>query len=84
MAGVTAERREPIGISDLQTDNSGVARPPARASQAKGSVTLPVFAPDDPTNLVAVVGLGFAEQRESSEEEIATYGKDAKTVLTVA
>lgn len=84
MAGVTAGRREPIGISDLQTDNSGVARPPARASQAKGSVTLPVFAPDDPTNLVAVVGLGFAEQREFSEEEIAMDGEDAKTVLTVA
>lgn len=34
--------------------------------------------------VVAVVGLGFAEQRRFSEEEIATYGEDAKTVLTVA
>ncbi|MDX3645289.1 hypothetical protein, partial [Streptomyces sp. MB09-02B] len=77
MAGVTAERRAPIGISDLQTDTSGVARPPARASQAKGSVTLPVHAPDDPTKLVAVVGLGFAETKEFTDEEIAKYTRAA-------
>ncbi|UUU21966.1 GAF domain-containing protein [Streptomyces sp. DSM 40750] len=84
MAGVTAERRAPIGISDLQTDTSGVARPPARASQARGSVTLPVFAPDAPEKLVAVVGLGFAEHREFTDAEIAKLGADATTVLTVA
>ncbi|QYX80188.1 GAF domain-containing protein [Streptomyces akebiae] len=84
MAGVTAERREPIGISDLQTDTSGVARPPARASHAKGSLTLPVFAPDDPTRLVAVVGLGFAEPREFTDEEMTKYGEDAKSVPTTS
>ncbi|MEW2400480.1 GAF domain-containing protein [Streptomyces sp. NPDC046862] len=84
MAGVTAERKAPIGITDLQTDNSGVARPPARVSGSKGSVTLPVFAPDDPTRIVAVVGLGFPEPREFTEEEIARYKEDAATVLTAA
>ncbi|MFE7836554.1 hypothetical protein ACFU53_10995 [Streptomyces sp. NPDC057474] len=83
MAGVTAERRAPIGITDLQTDTSGVARLPARASQAKGSVTLPVFAPDDPARLLAVIGLGFAERREFTAEETAKYTEDATTVLTV-
>ncbi|MFD3502123.1 GAF domain-containing protein [Streptomyces sp. NPDC058676] len=84
MAGATAERKAPVGITDLQTDTSGVARRPACASQAKGSATLPVFAPDDPTRLLAVVGLGFAEPREFTDEEIAEYGADAATVLEAA
>ncbi|MDT0572919.1 hypothetical protein RM704_36595 [Streptomyces sp. DSM 3412] len=43
---------------------------------------MPVFAPDDPTRLVAVVGLGFAEPREFTDEELAKYGEDARTVPT--
>lgn len=82
MAGVTAERKAAVNIPDLQTDTSGVARLPARASQAKGSLTLPVFAPDDPTRLLAVVGIGFKEPREFTEEEMASYAAEASTVLT--
>ncbi|WP_416971765.1 hypothetical protein [Streptomyces sp. 4F14] len=81
MAGVTAERKEAIGLADLQTDTSGVARPPARLSGSKGSVTLPVFDPGTPGRLLAVVGLGFSEIREFTADEIERYGKDAATVL---
>ncbi|MET8976004.1 GAF domain-containing protein [Streptomyces sp. NPDC004539] len=84
MAGVTAERKEPIGLTDLQTDTSGVARPPARLSGSKGSVTLPVFDPATPGRLVAVVGLGFPQAREFTDEEIERYGKDAESVLAAA
>jgi GAF domain-containing protein len=83
MAGAAAERKAPVGITDLQTDTSGVAREEACESRAMGSLTLPVFAPDDPTRLLAVVGLGFAEPRVFTEEEIAAYGVDAATVLTI-
>lgn len=84
MAGVTAERKAPVGITDLQTDTSGVARPTARVSGSKGSVTVPVFAPDDPTRVAAVVGLAFPEPREFTEEEFARYMADAATVLLAA
>ncbi|KPI30781.1 hypothetical protein OK074_6642 [Actinobacteria bacterium OK074] len=84
LAGATAERQAAIGLTDLQTDTSGVARPAACVSDAKGSLTLPVFAPEDPARLLAVVGLGFEVPRQFTEEGMAAYGADATTVLDVA
>jgi hypothetical protein len=84
MAGTAAERREPVAISDFQADTTGVAVPGGRAAQSRGSLTLPVHTPDDDAKLVAVVGLGFTEPREFTEDELAAYAEDAATVLTVA
>jgi hypothetical protein len=82
MAGVTADRKAPIALTDLQTDTSGVARPPALASQSKGSVTLPVLTEDGQT-VLAIIGMGFADEREFSDEEIALYAAEVKTVLDI-
>ncbi|WP_217240437.1 GAF domain-containing protein [Streptomyces sp. AC555_RSS877] len=84
MAGTAAERRAPVAVSDFRTDTTGDAVRGGRAAQAKGSLTLPVFDPEDDTRLVAVVGLGFTKTREFTDEEIAEYGADAATVLTAA
>ena len=43
--------------------------------------TLPVCVPDDDTQVLAAVGPGFDEVRALSDEEIATFNKDAATVL---
>ncbi|MPY60689.1 GAF domain-containing protein [Streptomyces spongiae] len=83
MAGVAAQRRAPVAITDFRNDTSGVAVPQGRAAGAKGSLTLPVSAPDDDTRPLAVVGLGFEDVREFTGEEIETYRKDAATVLEV-
>lgn len=80
VAGVAAERREPIVMADLQTDTSGIARPLARASESKSSVTLPVSSPTDPDTLLAVVGLGFDHGREFTDAEIALFMQDAATI----
>lgn len=40
-------------------------------------------APDDDTRLLAVVGLGFEDVRQFTDEEIEVYRKDAATVLEV-
>lgn len=82
MAGTAAQRRAPVAISDFQTDTTGVAVRAGRAAGSQGSLTLPVFDPADDTRLVAVVGLGFTEQRDFTAEEIAKYAEDATTVLT--
>lgn len=82
MAGTAAQRRAPVAISDFQTDTTGVAVRGGRAAGSQGSLTLPVFEPVDDTRLVAVVGLGFTEQRDFTAEEIAKYAEDATTVLT--
>ncbi|MER6155552.1 GAF domain-containing protein [Streptomyces sp. NPDC001868] len=82
MAGTAAQRRAPVAISDFQTDTTGVAVRGGRAAGSQGSLTLPVFHPEDDTRLVAVVGLGFTEQRDFTAEEITKYAEDATTVLT--
>lgn len=43
MAGIAAERREPVEICNLQTDESGVARPAARETKVEGSIAVPMI-----------------------------------------
>lgn len=83
MAGTAAQRREPVVIPDFQSDTTGVAVAGGRPAQARGSLTVPVYAATGDTRLVAVVGLGFTEPRDFTEAEVTAYGTDAATVLTV-
>ena len=43
MAGIAAERREPVEMCNLQTDNTGVARPAARETKVEGSLAAPMM-----------------------------------------
>ena len=43
MAGIAAERREPVQVCNLQTDDSGVARPGAKMTQMEGSLAAPML-----------------------------------------
>jgi signal transduction protein with GAF and PtsI domain len=44
MAGVAAERRQPVQVCNLKTDASGVVRPGARETGMEGSVAVPMLA----------------------------------------
>ena len=43
MAGIAAERRQPVQVCNLQTDASGVARPGAKMTQMEGSLAVPML-----------------------------------------
>ena len=43
MAGIAAERMEPVEICNLQTDDSGVARPAAKETRVEGSIAVPML-----------------------------------------
>lgn len=43
MAGIAAERKEPVQVCNLQTDDSGVARPGAKMTQMEGSLAAPML-----------------------------------------
>jgi len=43
MAGIAAERREPVEMCNLQTDDSGVARPAAKETKVEGSIVVPMI-----------------------------------------
>lgn len=43
MAGISAKRREPVEMCNLQTDDSGVARPAAKETKVEGSIVVPMM-----------------------------------------
>jgi putative methionine-R-sulfoxide reductase with GAF domain len=43
MAGIAAERRQPVEMCNLQTDASGVARPAAKETKVEGSIAAPMI-----------------------------------------
>ncbi|MEZ4970496.1 MAG: GAF domain-containing protein [Flavobacteriaceae bacterium] len=43
MAGIAADRREPVEMCNLQTDDSGVARPAAKETKVEGSIAVPML-----------------------------------------
>lgn len=43
MAGIAAQRREPVEMCNLQTDESGVARPAAKETKVEGSIVVPML-----------------------------------------
>jgi L-methionine (R)-S-oxide reductase len=55
MAGVAAERKEPVQVCNLQTDTSGVVKPGARSTQMEGSVAVPMLV--ETTILRGVLGV---------------------------
>jgi L-methionine (R)-S-oxide reductase len=66
IAGLAAERREPITICNLQTDASGQARPGAKATGMEGSVAVPMLAGGE---LRGVLGIAKAAAYDWSEVE---------------
>lgn len=67
MAGLAAERGEPVQVCNLQTDASGVAKPAARDSRMEGSIAVPMF---DEEKLRGVLGVAKPEAYEFSKEEV--------------
>ena len=43
MAGIAAERREPIEMCNLQTDDRGIVRPAAKETKVEGSIAVPML-----------------------------------------
>lgn len=67
MAGLAAERREPVQICNLQTDDSGVAEDGARATGLEGTIAAPMLRPDGSLN--GVIGVGKQREYEFTADE---------------
>ncbi len=68
IAGVSALHRKPVSLCNLQADDSGVARPGARATGAHGALCVPVFLGD---KVVGTLGIGCQGDRAFTEDESA-------------
>ena len=68
MAGLAAERRQPVQVCNLQTAPSGVAKPAAKESQMEGSIAVPMLIEDA---LGGVLGIAKPVAHEFTEAETA-------------
>ncbi|MBM3774521.1 MAG: GAF domain-containing protein [Acidobacteria bacterium] len=68
MAGLAAERRQPVNVCNLQTDSSGDVRPGAKATGFAGAVAVPIL---DGERAVGALGIGQRGERVFSEAECA-------------
>lgn len=68
IAGLAAKILEPVTICNLQTDESGKARPGARATGMEGSLAVPMLADGE---LRGVLGIAKAEAYDWPAEESA-------------
>jgi signal transduction protein with GAF and PtsI domain len=66
IAGLAAERREPISLCNLQTDTSGQARPAAKTTGMEGSLAIPMLTGGE---LRGVLGIAKAEAHDWTDEE---------------
>lgn len=66
MAGICAERREPVRTCDLQHDSSGVVQPRAKETGVAGALVVPVFREGE---LAATLGVGKDGDYDYSTEE---------------
>ncbi len=78
MAGLALERGEPVQTCNLQEDRSGAVKPGAKAVNAQAAVAMPVR---NSGEIVAVVGIAFAAEREIAGEEIARLERAAGGLL---
>ena len=81
IAGLAAERREPVTICNLQTDSSGQARPGAKATGMEGSLAVPMLVGGE---LRGVLGIARAEAYDWSESETALVLAIAARLGTLA
>jgi L-methionine (R)-S-oxide reductase len=66
IAGVAAERREPVEMCNLQTDDSGIARPAARDTKVEGSIAVPLLLEGE---LYGTLGVAKTVPYDFTEEE---------------
>lgn len=69
IAGLAAERLEPISLCNLQSDNSGQARPAAKGTGMEGSLAVPAL--DSAGRLKGVLGIAMAQAHDWTDSEKA-------------
>jgi L-methionine (R)-S-oxide reductase len=66
IAGAAAQTRQPVEMCNLQTDDSGVAKPGAKQTQVQGALAVPVLAGE---RLCGTLGIGKMVPYDFTEDE---------------
>jgi signal transduction protein with GAF and PtsI domain len=68
IAGLCAERKEPVTLCNLQTDDSGAARPSAKQTGVAGAISVPIFDAQG-SRLLGTLGVGKPGEHTYTDEE---------------
>ncbi len=82
MAGIAAERREPVEMCNLQTDTSGVARPAAKETKVEGSIAVPLILDDVLYGTLGIAKPVPYEFTEDERKELMAIGAEIARVLS--
>jgi len=74
MAGLAAERKEPIQVCNLQTDDSGVAKPGAKMTQMEGSLAVPMLRDGEVRGTLGVAKPSAYDFTESETDLLMAVG----------
>lgn len=69
MAGLAAERNEPVSTCNIQTDATGDVKPGARATGVNGAIVVPIR--DSNGQVRGALGIGVHRHYEYTAEETA-------------
>ncbi len=78
LAGLAAQRKEPVTVCNLQTDTSGVVRPGAKATGMEGAITVPCL--DEAGEVVGVLGIANRSPRDYTGAERESLSARARQV----
>ncbi len=79
IAGAAAQQRDAVQICNLQTDDSGVAKPEAKRTEVAGSVAVPI---QHGETLLGTIGIGKREPYDFNEDEVAQLNRIADWIAS--
>jgi len=77
MAGLAAERRQPVHICNIQTDTSGDVRPGAKATGMEGAIAVPMLSGGE---VAGVLGVANRAERTFTPDEVASLLEAGRTL----
>ena len=75
MAGLCAERNEPVSSCNIQIDTSGNVRPGAKQTGVNGAIVVPIRSPGG--EMRGTLGIGVHKVYEYTDEEIQRLLEEA-------
>ena len=81
MAGIAAQRKEPVQVCNLQSDDSGVVRPGAKLTQMEGSIACPMLLDGDVRGVLGVAKPVPYEFTKAESDLLQTVGRTLARVV---
>lgn len=82
MAGLAAERKQPVTACNIQTDTSGDVRPGAKATGMEGAIVIPILS--DTGAVVGTLGVANRAERTFSPDEIERLTAEGRELAKMA